>query len=202
MKMRNEEYEQVVEGQVQDYARRATVYGRLHSTLQISTLLGAIALPFIVITSIVPTFVPMSQWTPIVLSLIVAGAASVDGYFRFGETCSRLRAVCKMVAREQRLYRFEIEPYRELDAERQLEMFMKQVEVHLGEVAVPEKQNDAHRRAFAPKALHLGEMDAPTKQITPQEYAPASGTLQLGEADIPSRQGGGYNPALRTLHND
>jgi len=87
----SEMYEKVVDDHIQYYARQVTINTWRHNTLQLIVLLGSILLPFLVGNAGMVQEAHLPQWIPITLSIIVALAAGIDGYFKFGETCAKFR---------------------------------------------------------------------------------------------------------------
>lgn len=108
-----EEYEKVIDDHLRYYEKQVTDNSRWHNGLQLVVLLGSIMLPFLVGNAGMVQEAHLPLWIPIVLSLIVALAAGIDGYFKFGDTCNTFRSVCQLITREKRWYRFQIEPYQE-----------------------------------------------------------------------------------------
>ncbi len=136
-------YEKVVKEHVKYYAQQVTIYTWCHNILQIIILVGSISLPFLIGNAGMIQETHLPQWIPIFVSMIVAVSAGIDGYFKFGETCAKFRAVCQLITREQRLYKYEIGTYKTLTSEEdRFSKFKEQVEEYMSNL-YPSKNDRA-----------------------------------------------------------
>lgn len=134
LKTRQLEYEQVVDDHLRYFSRKAMINTWFHNLLQLTILLGAIALPFILHNSLIPASAPL------IVSFAIALSAGLENYFKFGQTGNNLRTVCRLLTREKRWYRYEIEQYRKIPEEQRFDLFMKQVETHISDLATRDKK--------------------------------------------------------------
>ena len=136
-------YEKVVEEHIKYYAQQVTSNTYRHNILQLIVLLGSIVLPFLIGNAGMIQETHLPQWIPILVSMIVAISAGIDGYFKFGETCAKFRAVCQLITREQRLYKYQIGAYKALASEEErFSKFKEQVEEYMSNLYPSKKDSN------------------------------------------------------------
>jgi hypothetical protein len=106
----------------------------VHHLLQLVILIGAALVPFLLVISTVPKLIPT------VISAVVAVAAAISNYYKFGDTFRLNRLTFYALSQEIVLYELKSEQYKGLDPTSAFTNFVSRVELIFRQ----------HNREYAP----------------------------------------------------
>ena len=96
-------------------------FGFIHNLLQLIILAGAVAVPFLLNLSI-------EKIIPTIISLVVAVAAAISNYYKFGERSRNNHQTSEAIRREIVWYDLRKGPYLDLEPEPALDLFVNRIE--------------------------------------------------------------------------
>lgn len=123
------DYVKFVQGQIKDYYFWYRWYTFIHSILQVTIIVGAAALPYLLILTTVPRAVL------IIISSIVALAAAIIKIYTLGERSRQAHFIANRIAQEYRWFKSGRNIYKtdDLGIEETMDLLMDRVETIIGE---------------------------------------------------------------------
>jgi hypothetical protein len=121
-----EQYKKNVQEEYSKYYRRADLNTIAHNILQICILVGAAIVPFLLNIASVPKLIPT------IISAVVAVAAVMANYYKFGERGRIDRLTAQELHQEYNLYDTERGDYKSKTPKEALDLFLDRAETILG----------------------------------------------------------------------
>lgn len=115
-------YSAYVLAAIHKYDKQSLAFKAIHHTLQLTMLIGAALVPFLISIPTIPKVVPGT------LSGIVAVVVAVANYYKFGQRGRDLRFYAEDMALEYNRFNTKREPYKNLEAEEAQALFMNRIE--------------------------------------------------------------------------
>jgi hypothetical protein len=99
----------------------------INSFLQFIIVVGAASVPVLLLISQVPKLIPT------IISGVVAIAAALSNYYKFGERSRIHRATFEALTKELDMYDFQVGPYKNLGEDQAFDLFVERTELVLDE---------------------------------------------------------------------
>ena len=122
------DYKEYVLLRIYSYDKQSSTMRVIHNLLQLIIFVGAATITVIVGIPEVPKIIPA------ILSGIITVATAVTGYYKFGEHSRNLYLTSESLALEYNKFDSKREPYKGLDTEEALALFMDRVETSMHEL--------------------------------------------------------------------